>query len=66
VAQGLPSPKDAFIEWLETRRHEDADFSSRMGTALRQLRVDRIASAIRSVRARAASRDRAGSDGPAT
>lgn len=61
---GIALPKDAFIQWLDGRLAQDADFERRMQAALRELRIERIAAAIRAARSRispaekSASRDR--------
>jgi len=44
--------KDTFTQWLDDRMAHDPNFDKRMQAALTQLRVDRLAAAIRGVRAR--------------
>ncbi len=51
--QGIALPKDPFIQWLDGRLAQDADFETRMEVALKELRVERIAAAIHAVRSRA-------------
>jgi hypothetical protein len=57
--------KDPFIQWLDGRLAQDGDFEKRMEAALKELRVERIAAAIRAVRSRAkTSREQRGSESP--